>query len=330
MKYRIICIVLLFAAVFMITLTSGAVILMAPVTLNPGSSGTTSLTLDTAPTGISGYQMKVSSDNPTVVSITNVTFPQWASLSEAVPGEAGVYALRAIDLNSGVEAGASSITLATLSLQASGEGNAKITIQNLIIDDDAGSQVQAESTQGSITVGSGDTTPTPAPTSGPAPRDIQINLKPGWNLINIPVLPSPGFETAEIFKNVQSGGHSMLTYDKTGWVTIGKEHILSPMTGYWVYTTTPVMIPLKIQEGVIESKSLAPGWNLAGITGTTERAPESALSGLSTWTYLVTFDSSSQQYRDATMKDAQSQSVLNPFEGFWIYVDSPGTISPVA
>ena len=303
----------------------GATVSAGSATLSPGNAGTVHIMLDSASTGISGYQMTVQSDNAAVVSVTGVTFPSWAALSEAVPGDGGSYALRAIDLNSGVEAGATEVTLATLTVQATGSGTAQITIQNLQIDDDAGNPLQAEAKSGTVTVSGG------APPAEPSTQEIQVNLQTGWNLFNIPMQPAAGFEYADIFKNVQSAGHSILTYDgSAGWITIGKGDRLTPMTGYWIYTTSLVSIPLTIQGTPTGMKNLNTGWNLAGISGTTTQSAETALSGLASWSYVLSYDSARQQYRDAGIKGGQSQITLSPGEGFWIYLDAPGTLSPGA
>ncbi|HOL42514.1 MAG TPA: hypothetical protein PLY78_11850, partial [Methanospirillum sp.] len=66
----------------------------------------------------------------------------------------------------------------------------------------------------------------------------------------------------------------------------------------------------------------------AGITGTSPASAETALSGLSSWSYIVSYDAARQQYRDAGMKENQSQITLIPGEGFWIYLNTPGTLSP--
>lgn len=307
-----------------VTGVQGAVVSVQSGTLSPGAAGTLDIILDSAPSGISGYQMTVQSDNAAVAKVTGATYPSWAALSEALPGDGGSFALRAIDLNSGVEAGASQVTLATLSVQATGSGTAQITIQNLQIDDDAGNALQAEAKSGTVTV-SGGSTPVV-----PSTKEISVSLQTGWNLISIPMQPAAGFETAAVFQNVQSAGHSILTYDGSGWITIGKDHQLKPMTGYWIYTTSPVTIPLTVKGSPAEGKALNAGWNLAGISGTSPASAEKALSGLSSWSYIVSYDAARQQYRDAGMKESQSQITLNPGEGFWIYLDTPGTLSPGA
>jgi len=323
MKISPVCIILIIMIGFVISGVEGATVSIQPATLSPGNTGTIDILLDSASTGISGYQMTVQSDNAAVAVVTGATFPSWAALSEAVPGDGGSYALRAIDLNSGVEAGATQVTLATLSVQAAGSGTAQITIQNLQIDDDAGNTLQAEAKSGTVTVSGG------APPTEPSTQEIPVTLQTGWNLISIPMQPAAGFEYADIFKDVQSAGHSILTYDPSaGWITIGKGDRLIPMTGYWIYTTSPVTIPLTVKGSPTGPKNLNAGWNLAGISGTSTQSAETALSGISSWSYVVSYDAGRQQYRDAGIKGGQNQIMLTPGEGFWIYLDAPGTLSP--
>ncbi|MDD3574281.1 hypothetical protein [Methanospirillum sp.] len=323
MKITSVHLILILLTGFIITGVQGETISVQPITLSPGESGTVNIILDSAPSGLSGYQMTVQSDNTAIGTVTEATFPSWAALSEAVSGDGGSYALRAIDLNSEIEAGAKQVTFATLSIQASGSGTAQITIKNLQIDDDAGNSVQAEIKPGLLTV-QGSTPP-----DEPSTEEYSVSLQTGWNLINIPMQPADGFEHADVFKNIQSAGHSMLIYDSSaGWITIGKNDQLSPMTGYWLYTTNPVTIPLKVRGLPIDAKALNAGWNLAGISGKSAKSAETALSGLSSWSYVVTYDSSSQQYRDAGVNGGDNQAMLTPGEGFWVYLNAPETLTP--
>jgi len=171
MKISPVCIILIIMIGFVISGVEGATVSIQPATLSPGNTGTIDILLDSASTGISGYQMTVQSDNAAVAVVTGATFPSWAALSEAVPGDGGSYALRAIDLNSGVEAGATQVTLATLSVQAAGSGTAQITIQNLQIDDDAGNPLQAEAKSGTVTVSGG------APPTEPSTQEIPVTSR---------------------------------------------------------------------------------------------------------------------------------------------------------
>lgn len=77
------------------------------------------------------------------------------------------------------------------------------------------------------------------------------------------------------------------------------------MTGYWIYTTSPVTIPLTAQGSPTGPKNLNAGWNLAGISGTSTQSAETALSGISSWSYVVSYDAGRQQYRDAGIKGTE-------------------------
>ena len=357
---------------------------VSPVIIPEGQAATLLFSLDNAPAGLAGYQVILSSDNPGVMNITGVSFPEWASLSEATPGEDGSYNLKAIDLNGKVEAGASNITLAVISVKGTGPGTAQIIIKNTNMDDDAGSPIQTDINQWKITVeGSSSTTPVAEPTevpvtqptpsaepteipvtqptpsaeptevpvtqptpsaepvgvpgtqpipavTAPVSDEVRITLNPGWNLINIPMQPSQGYETAEIFKNVQNAGHSVLTYDPTtGWISIGNRDILTPMTGYWIFSNQGIMIPVKVSGSPVSSRILNPGWNLAGISGRDQKPAETALQSLSGWTQVIGFDSGRQQYRDAIIRGSpNAQTLLTPGEGFWIFMQSQGQLNP--
>lgn len=324
MKSKLYLITLLVLSGLVCMTASAETISISPVTLAPGAEGTCQLILESAPLGLSGYQLVISTDNPGIATITGVSFPEWASLSEAEPKDGG-YAVRAIDLNSKVEAGATQIQLATMTIKALTAGTAQVQVSKVQMDDDSGNQITAQITPGIITVSGGES-PTSVPTQ--APSSVEFSLVPGWNLINIPMQPAAGSETAIVFKDVPSAGHSILTYDPAGgWITLGKDDLLVPMTGYWIYTTNPMKITQQVSGAPATPKRLAAGWNLAGIPGTLSQPAESALSGLSSWSYVVVYDSAMQQYREATIKGSGSSgAILTPTEGFWIYLDAEGQL----
>ena len=414
MKLNLIIIWILIFSGFFVSGVSAAVLSVSPVTIQPGGTGSVILSLDSVPAGLSGYQVKISSDNQAVVNITGVSFPDWASLSEATPGDGGLYNLKGIDLNSKVESGATNVTLAIITFSATGAGKAQIIIKDPQIDDDSGNAIQSELNPGQIEVqgGSGPTgqptqappiqsptgqptqappiqsptgqptqappiqsptgqptqappiqsptgqptqappiqsptgqptqappiqSPTGQPTQapptqipGPVTGEIQISLKPGWNLINIPMQPNKGSNTAGIFKNVQNAGHSVLTYDGTmGWISLGNNDIINPMTGYWIYSTQPQTISIQVSGNPVSARSMVIGWNLAGISGKDPRPAETALQTLSGWTQLIGFDSINQQYKEAIIRGSpNAQTPLSPDEGFWIFLNSPGQLLP--
>ncbi|HQA81077.1 MAG TPA: hypothetical protein PLV96_09810, partial [Methanoregulaceae archaeon] len=104
-----------------------------------GSGGSTSLNLmlDAAPTGLTGYSINVTIGDPSIARITNVSFPEWALLTDVTPSLPGsAFRLKATDLNSQVQEGATNITLATLLIQGLGEGETPVILTLNLMNDE--------------------------------------------------------------------------------------------------------------------------------------------------------------------------------------------------
>ncbi len=356
------------SAVIVCLILMVSVVLAATVSIQPVSISTAGetmdavLILDAAPAGLSGYSLTITPDNPAVATITGCTFPAWASLSEGSASGTG-YAIRAIDLNAGVEAGATGVALATLTIRGEAAGSTALSITASKVDDDSGNPVEIQGTVGTVTVGGGSEppaptaeptsvptsvpttavpteiiTPTPVPTLVPSPvptnensmtGEVIISLVTGWNFIGFSLQPAPGSDTAAIFGNVPSGGHSVLRYDpNTGWQTVGKDEPLTKMAAYWIYSTGSLSIPVQM-AGAGSPKNYPAGWNTLAIPSATPVQADSILSPLTGWTYAIGFDAPSQQYRSAVIRGAggdPAQTLLQPGFGYWVYLSSPGTL----
>jgi hypothetical protein len=291
--------------------------------LNSESEGTALITLDSADQGLSGYIFSVYPENEKIITITGATFPSWATLSEVTPGSGAEYTIRALDLNDEISSGAVTIPLATLNLKGGLSGSTRIMVESRQIDDDLGENILVQIAPGVASVGGGAVT-------DPA---FTLDLKPGWNLIGIPAILTPGSDTAEIFKDVQSDGHSVFSYnDVDGWKTVTRNEVLHAMNAYWIYTTLPVKISLLIQDGPITPRALNAGWSTVAIPSTSPIPAARILSSLSDWTYVIGFDASVQQYQQPIIKGGEGQNSdqisLNPGEGYWIYLSSPGQLAP--
>jgi PKD repeat protein len=135
--------------------------------------------LDEAPAGLAGYSMTIKLTDPAVGEITAVTFPAWATLknSSIIPSDSVI--LKAGDLSDGVPAGATGITLATLTLRADSTGTTPVTVTLKQMDDDAGDLMSPTIQDGSFTV-AGTSTPAPVAdfsadtTSGTAPLTVRF------------------------------------------------------------------------------------------------------------------------------------------------------------
>jgi len=302
---------------------SAATVSIAPASISGvGMSGSVTLSLDSADQGISGYILSVYSENPTVATITGITFPDWASMSDVTHSEDGAYTIRALDMNEAVSPGAKNIPLATLNIIGVASGSTRIIIEVKQLDDDAGNAVQAQVNPGQITVG-----------NGGGEQILSLQLVPGWNFIGIPMVIQPGADTAEVFRNVPSGGHSVFTYDpQKGWSIVGSKDVLSAMNSYWIYTEQAQTIPLRIQGPAISPKALGSGWNIFGPPGLSQRPASDVLACLSEWTYVVGFDSAHQQYQQSIVKGGSGsntdKSLLMPGAGYWIFLSAPGQLTP--
>ncbi len=288
----------------------------------PGMTGSVDLTLDVADQGLSGYILSVYPEDPAIVTISGASFPPWASLSDATPGSGSEMTIRALDLNESVNPGAQNVVLATLNLNGVASGSTRIMVKITQIDDDQGSSITPQITPGSITVAGGGTG-----------EQIDIALVPGWNFISIPMVLASGSDTAEVFKDIPSGGHSVFTYDPTaGWKTIGRTELLSAMNAYWIYSEQALTIPLKATGRPTSPKSLSTGWSIMGIPGTVQVPASQALSSIAEWTYVIGFDSGLQQYNQPIIKGGtgpnSDTTPLVPGSGYWIYLPAPGQLTP--
>lgn len=349
--------------ILVVSVVSAATVSIQPVHISTaGETMDAVLILDAAPAGLSGYSLTITLDNPAVAAITGCSFPAWASLSEGSASGTG-YGIRAIDLNAGVEAGATGVALGTLTIRGETSGSTGISITSGKVDDDNGNPIEVAGTVGTVTVGGGSEppvppteptiiptpvpttavpteiiTPTPAPTPVPSPvptnedsmtGEMIISLVPGWNFIGFSLQPAPGSDTAEIFSNVPSGGHSVLRYDPTaGWQTVGKDEKLTRMAAYWIYSTGGISIPVQT-AGMGSPKNYPAGWNTLAIPSATPAPADSILSPLAGWTYAIGFDATAQQYQSAVIRGAGGdpvQALLQPDAGYWVYLTSPGTL----
>jgi len=93
------------------------------------------VTLDSAPTGLSFFQMTVASVDPSVANIVKVTFPAWATLNSTGSLPAGSVGLIAIDLGHSNPAGSSNILLATVTVQGLKAGSTQLTVTSNSLGD---------------------------------------------------------------------------------------------------------------------------------------------------------------------------------------------------
>jgi hypothetical protein len=135
-----------------------------------GEETTVYLVLDSAPEGLSGYNVNLTLSNSSVAQITNITFPAWAAdMNAIVPGVAGQKILvKASDVNNNVGTGATNIALAAITVKGLALGSATISLSSPNFDNENGSDIPVTLTSSAIAV---NTTP-----SGLLPYDARLVL----------------------------------------------------------------------------------------------------------------------------------------------------------
>ncbi|MDI6718627.1 MAG: putative Ig domain-containing protein [Methanomicrobiales archaeon] len=115
-----------------------------------GETASMDIRLDSAPQGLSGYNISLALSNPGVGEIVAVSFPSWAAIHSNTTLPADSVALKAVDLSD--TAGTSDILPATAALRgvAAGSTNLLITVNQM--DDDNGDEMIPSMRPGLFTV----------------------------------------------------------------------------------------------------------------------------------------------------------------------------------
>lgn len=165
--------------------------------------------------------------------------------------------------------------------------------------------------------------------------DFQLRLFPGWNLITAPMPLLKGSDTAALFAGVDAAGHSIFTYTGNDWIRVGRDDIITPLVGYWIYSTQGDTVPLYYEKVTgIPERTVRTGWNSIGTPGKNLVSAKSAMESLQNhWVYLLGFDASLQRYGDLIIRggsDKNSDSrQLMPGYGYWLYADQEGTLEGI-
>ncbi|HWQ68281.1 MAG TPA: hypothetical protein VN372_15610 [Methanospirillum sp.] len=169
---------------------------------------------------------------------------------------------------------------------------------------------------------------------------FSLTLSPGWNYISSPKALSDGNNTMAIFDRVDTAGHSIWNYDASSlftsrWRALEREDGIVPLSGYWIYSARPVVVPLrfKIDPGQgIPHKQLWYGWNAIGFTETVPYKTLEALSSVKdAWIYTFGYDAASQRYLQTIINGGSGpysdQRLLEPGQGYWVYVSQDAVLS---
>jgi len=117
------------------------------------------ITLDTASEGVAGYDITISLSNPSVASITDVSFPPWAILNESSSLPDTSVRLRMVDLYNQVDPGSTNVPFGSLTLRGEATGSTDVVISIKEITSDAGDSLTPVILSGTFTVDSANLVP---------------------------------------------------------------------------------------------------------------------------------------------------------------------------
>jgi len=186
--------------------------------LATGQTHDYSVILDTAPAGLSGYNLTVRLTNPAVAEIVGIQFPAWVTLPTNSTIPADSVWCKSADLTGA--SGKTNITLVTVTLRGDNAGTTNITVLPDRIEDREGGRYTPSITDAILSVIA--THPFPNPSGGffPQPRDLNGNGLyedldgNGWIGFNDVVIY---YNNLEAIDREDHGPVSFFDYDRNGW-----------------------------------------------------------------------------------------------------------------
>ena len=161
--------------------------LPSSVTVHKNTTAELSLMLDSAPAGLTGYDLVIQLSHPKTAKIRDVDYPTWASLSDTIPLTEGSVRIKGADLGQEVEAGRTGIVLATLTIEGTTTGTSAILLEAVTMQSDGGEEIIPGLRAGQVIVSLNNTTvsegsvawgdPTPTMTGNNSPNLTTLQTK---------------------------------------------------------------------------------------------------------------------------------------------------------
>ena len=130
---------LLISFALLISCSSATTLIVQSVQVDTaGESTAVNVILDSAPTGLSGYNITVSVTDPSVAKLASVTFAGWATLHDNGTLPASSCWIKAVDTAQMITPGSTNVTFATFTIQGIQTGSTSITLGITAIDDFSG------------------------------------------------------------------------------------------------------------------------------------------------------------------------------------------------
>jgi hypothetical protein len=121
------------------------------ITVSEGMEARVKIILDSAPKGLAGYDVTVTSRDAAIASVIKVELPPWAKLSDSsIRGNS--IKLKAVDLDDRIRSGSTNIELATIIFGNTKQGESMIELTVNKMDDDEGNPIIPSIEAGKLTV----------------------------------------------------------------------------------------------------------------------------------------------------------------------------------
>lgn len=167
----------------------------------------------------------------------------------------------------------------------------------------------------------------------------EIPISQGWNFVSTPGRLAPGNNTAIIFDGVDTGGHSLLSFEPgTGWRPLQGSDPILPLEGLWIFSNQTTTVPLIFDPDPIStppSRLLSAGWTCIGHSCTLPATTrDTLLSVQDSWAYCIGFNASVQQYDIPIINGGSGlftdQREMMPHQGYWLYMNTTGILAGIS
>ncbi len=244
--------------------------------LAAGETRDFTITADSLPDGLSGYNITISLTDPSRAEIVGFTRPTWSpaiaglKMNSTVPAD--TLWIKAVDFGDAIQPGATNVLLATVSVRGDATGTTNLTVSVTVMDPEgSGAPIVPAIQQGVITIGTPPpttTVPTTTPTTVPTttvtttvtttppttvPTTTSTTVPTTTVTTTVPTTapttppPAPGTLTvysfplgADVALNGVSIGATPIINKP---VAAGTYTLAISLAGYQTYTTTVVILP---------------------------------------------------------------------------------------
>jgi PKD repeat protein len=175
----------------------------------------------------------------------------------------------------------------------------------------------------------------------PNDGNYTLVLNAGWNFVSVPRTLRLTNNTGQIFRNIDSDGHSVWLYNAstTKWTAMTAATKIRVLDGIWIYSRTATAIPLYFENDPLQTpptKMCYPGWNAIGFSDTTPVPSHDSLITLGTkWSTVIGYDSGQQKYAPSLIRGSSDpvhgdQLAMDPGQGYWVYLTEAGELAAIS